>query len=213
MECTTVGHENMQQAFRSRPLTFKAQTTETGAEWELYNNLGSIRWSPPEITFSDRMEIHWDGSPLILEHHPGPSIGAIWASLPEQKIIFLGDAVVPNQPPFLENATIPAWIESLRSLLQPEYRQHILISGRGGLVNADEIRKQIQFLEQAQSMMQDLTARSAESEETASLAATLLKGFNTTSELETLYHQRLVYGLGAYYIRHFRPSESEETEE
>jgi len=42
MECTVVGHEKMAHVFRNRPVTFKAQGNETGAEWEQYNGLGSI---------------------------------------------------------------------------------------------------------------------------------------------------------------------------
>ncbi len=111
MECTVIGHEKVAEVFRTRPTTFKTQGSETGAEWELYNGLGSIRWLPPDITFSEGMVIHWDESPLRLEQHQGPSIGAIWAVLPDQHIVFVGDTVVPDQPPFLASADLPAWIE------------------------------------------------------------------------------------------------------
>ena len=63
MDCTVLGHDKMAGVFRNRPVTFKAQGSETGAEWELYNGLGSIRWAPPEITFTDQMVIHWDNNP------------------------------------------------------------------------------------------------------------------------------------------------------
>ena len=70
MDCTVVGHEKAALVFRNRPVTFKAQGNETGADWELCNGLGSIRWAPPEITFSERMMIHWDNKPLILNTTP-----------------------------------------------------------------------------------------------------------------------------------------------
>ena len=77
MDCTVVAHEKVSQIFRNRPVTFKTQGSETGAEWELYSNLGSIRWAPPEITFTDEMVIHWGGSPIRLESRPGVSHGAL----------------------------------------------------------------------------------------------------------------------------------------
>ena len=54
MECTVLGHEKMVEVFHNRPLNLKAQATETGAEWEQYSIQGSVRWVPPEITFSDQ---------------------------------------------------------------------------------------------------------------------------------------------------------------
>jgi len=48
MDCTVIGHEKMVQAFRNRPAAFKSQNSETGAEWELYDNVTSARWVTPE---------------------------------------------------------------------------------------------------------------------------------------------------------------------
>lgn len=209
MECTTVGQERMSQIFRSRPLTFKAQGTETGAEWELYNNLGSIRWLPPEITFTNRLSIHWDGDPLILEYHPGSAVGACWASLPDHRILFLGDAVVLNQPPFLAASDLAVWIADLKKLLSSEYHDWVFVSGRGGLVTIDEIRRQIQFLEAAQTLIHELEQKQATAEEIAAAAPQLLGAFEVPGDLKSLYSQRLVYGMQQYVLRRFHPVEEE----
>lgn len=212
MECTVVGHEKMAEVFRNRPVNFKTQGTETGAEWELYNGLGSIRWVPPEITLSQRMVINWEDSPLILESKPGPSTGAIWAILPEQRIIFLGDAVVPGQPPFLASADLPVWIETLEELLTPTYQDYLLVSGRGGPMAQQQVRKQIQYLEKAHQMIQHLAEQKAPVSETESLVPALLADFDTFAQRDNQYRQRLRYGLSQYYIRRYQPSGEEITE-
>ncbi len=209
MECTTVGQERMNQIFRSRPSTFKAQGSETGAEWELYNNLGSIRWLPPEITFTERMFIHWDGDPLVLEYHPGSAVGACWAALPDHRILFLGDAVVANQPPFLALADLPVWIADLKKLLSSEYHDWVLISGRGGVVMQDEVRRQVQFLESVQSLVKELEQRQAGPDEIAAAAPQLLGAFDIPGDLKSLYRQRMVYGLQQCILRRFHPVEEE----
>ena len=119
MDCTVVAHEKVAQVFRNRPVTFKTQGSETGSEWEQYNGLGSIRWAPPEITFTESMNIHWEDQPLCLVSRPGPAAGAIWAELPEQKVLFLGDAIVKDQPPYLAWADLPAWIELAAAAAYP----------------------------------------------------------------------------------------------
>lgn len=212
MECTIVGHEKVAEVFRNRPVTFKTQGSETGAEWELYNGLGSIRWVPPEITFSEEMVIHWDESPLKLEHHPGPSIGATWAVLPVQHIAFVGDAVVPDQPPFLASANLPAWIESLKLLTTPAFQEYLIVSGRGGLVAMQQVRKQIQFLEKVNQMVSQLAEQKAPATETESLVEPLLSDFHSSQQREFQFRQRLKYGLRQYYARHFQPGAEEITD-
>lgn len=212
MDYTVVGHDKMAGTFRNRPVTFKTQGTETGAEWELFNGLGSVRWVPPEITFSDRLVIHWDEDPLALEYHPGPSVGAIWAVLPHQRIAFVGDALTPDQPPYLSSADLPAWIETIKPLLTPEYQDYLLISGRGGPVANVQVRHQIQFLEKAHAALEILAAEKAPVSATEALADTLLEMFQSPAQRAVQYRQRLVYGLQQYYARHYLPTEEEFTE-
>ncbi len=161
MECTVVANEKAAQVFRSRPTTFKSQSLDTGAEWELSNGLGSIRWALPEITFSNRLSIYWDDFPVALEQHLGPNVGAVWVVLPESGVVFVGDAVLNNQPPFLANADLPAWIESLKELLTPQYQNYTLVSGRGGMVPVSAVYTQIASLEKIQGMLELLAGEKA----------------------------------------------------
>ena len=206
VECMIVGHDKMAQIFRDRPVTFKTQTIETGADWELYSGLGSIRWAPPEITFAERIEIHWDANPMILEHHAGPSTGAIWAILPEDHIIFLGDAVVPHAPPFLASADIPAWKESLALLGKPEYRNFMFISGRGGLVTYEQVKNQVKFLERVEHQLEKFTDKTASAEEIEKSIPQLLKSFEFPQDKLAHYSLRLRWGLQHYLTHHVHPT-------
>jgi len=212
MDCTVVGHEKVAEVFRNRPISFKTQGNETGAEWELYNGLGSIRWVPPEITFNKQLLIHWDENPLSLEWHPGPSTGAIWAVLSEQRIAFVGDALVPDQPPFLTSANLPAWINTLRPLLTPAYQDYLLISGRNGPVAHQQVRRQISYLEKMHQMLEKLASQKAPASETSGFVSALLADFEIPPQRELQYRQRLQHGLYQYYIRHYQPSGEEITE-
>lgn len=212
MECTVISQEGMAEIFHNRPVTFKTQGTETGAEWELYNSLGSIRWVPPEITFTKSLTIHWDETPLILESHPGPTTEAIWAVLPGPRIAFVGDALIPGQPPFLASADIPAWIDALKPLLTSTYQDYLLISGRNGPVAHQQIYHQINFLEKVQHLLEQMARQKAPVSETEQLVPDLLREFDIPPQYESLYYHRLLYGLSHYYIRHYQPTEEEITE-
>ena len=206
MECTVLGHEKMAEVFHNRPINFKAQAVETGADWEEYNGQGTIRWAPPEITFSDEMTIHWNENSLALQTRQGPAVGAIWAVLPVEKVAFIGDAVVVNQPPFLGSANIPAWIATLELLLAPRFTDYLLVSGRGGLVAQQQVRDQIIFLRLVEEQIGGLNKKSATPDDAAALAPFLLKHLSIPVGRETQYEQRLRHGLNHYFLRHLRPS-------
>ncbi len=210
MECTVIAHEGVVSVLRNRPSTLKAQGVETGAEWELYENLGSVRWSPPEITFTEHMKIFWNDAPIVLEYHPGPSNGAIWVNVLEHKVVFVGDAVVYPQPPFLAQANIPEWLRTLEILASPEYHDYLIISGRTGLVTQKEVEKQAQVLKDLQSRLEHLGMGAVSEATIAELARGLLDKFELDSGRANQYENRLKYGLWRYYLRHYRSSEDTE---
>ncbi len=206
MDCTVIAHERTANIFRLRPNTFKAQGSETGADWESIPGLGSVRWAPPEIAFTQQLALHWGEGAVMLEHHAGPALGAVWAVLPEEKIVFIGDAVVKGQPPYLATADLPAWLDTLNLLLSPAYKGYTIISSRGGVINSQTIRHQLDFLKYTLSRLERLVNRKAAPEATEKLVPALTAKFKASAARQKHYSQRLRYGLLHYYHRHYRPS-------
>jgi glyoxylase-like metal-dependent hydrolase (beta-lactamase superfamily II) len=212
MDCTVVAHDKTAQAFRLRPGTFKAQGDETGAEWEKIPAMGSVRWAPPEISFVQELTLHWGEGLVIMEHHPGPAAGAIWAVLPEEKVVFIGDTVFKGQPPFLASADLDDWIESLNFLLKPAFKGYTIVSGRGGTVNAGAVRNQLDFLKYVRERLDKMGARKARPETTEKLIQPLLDWFRAPAARQKYFAQRLRYGLLHHYIRHYHSSRSSHVE-
>ena len=204
MDCTIVGHERMAADFRTRPISIKSQSGETGAGWESSNGVGNIRWAPPEITFSQNLTIYWDKDPLKIEFHPGPANGACWVSLPERQVVFVGDAVVPDQPPFFATADLPLWIEALSLLFTPEYRNFLVVSGRGDLVTEEQIKNQAEFIKNVHQLLEELAADKAEPEKTEILIPDLVRHFSTPTGQDAQFLQRLKWGLYHYYDHHYK---------
>lgn len=201
MDCTVVAHEKTASIFRTRPGAFKAQGEETGADWESIPGLGSIRWALPEISFLDRMTLHWGASPVILEHRPGPSNGSIWARLPEEKTLFVGDTVVKNQPPFLAGSNLKAWLESLDLLLDPENRSYTIVSSRGGVVSHNAVKAQYDFLKHVHDKLNKLTGKKPNLATVEKLTASMLAWFKAPAARQKQFAQRLRYGLLHYNAR------------
>lgn len=210
MDCSVIAHEETAEVFRNRPNTFKSQQTETGANWEDIPGLTGIRWVPPEISFTESMTLEWDESPILLESHPGPSAGATWVVLPEEKIVFVGDAVLKNQPPFLATADLPAWLETLSLLRSKAYNDYTVISGRDGKVTAAIIKSQADFIKDAHKRLVRLSKRKQKPDMTEALIQPLLSKFKVPIARQTQYTQRLQYGLKHYYARHYHPGPDKE---
>jgi glyoxylase-like metal-dependent hydrolase (beta-lactamase superfamily II) len=204
MDCAIIAHEKTAHVFRNRPTSFKSQGEETGADWESIPNLGNIRWALPEITFSHQIAIHWSDSPVIVEHHPGPAAGAAWVILPEAKVVFIGDAVLMNQPPFLAGSDLPVWLDTMKLLLSSTYRNWLVVSGRGGVVPVEIIRAQRDYLERVLNKMEKMTKKKSLSEAVEALIPPLLSPFKIPNSQLPKYTHRLRYGLHRYFAQHYR---------
>lgn len=201
MDCTVIAHEKTANTFRTRPNTFKAQGEETGADWESIPGLGSVRWAPPEISFLNQMTLHWGENPVLLEHHAGPSSGSIWVRLPEEKIVFVGDAVLKNQPPFLAGANLTDWLTALNLLLGPNFKGYTIVSSRGGIVTTNVIKTQLDFIKRVHDKLDKITAKKANPAAIEKLATSLLKSFKAPAARQKQFAQRLRYGLLHYNAR------------
>ncbi|RJP53915.1 MAG: MBL fold metallo-hydrolase [Anaerolineaceae bacterium] len=202
MDCPVIAHEKTAATFRARPGTFKAQGEETGADWESIPGLGSVRWAPPEISFTDQLTLHWSDTPVLLEHHPGPSNGSIWVQLPEEKILFIGDTVLKNQPPFLAGSNLKAWLESLDLLLDSPFKGYTFISSRGGTLTTSAIKSQYDLLKHVSDKLGKMTTKKPNPAATEKLVNSLLTWFKAPAARQKQFAQRLRYGLLHYNSRH-----------
>ena len=205
MDSTTITHKLTAQVFHNRPTIFKGQSFESGAVWETYDEAIGTSWTTPDITFSQEMILHWGGPKVILQHMPGPAAGSIWVIIPEEEVIFVGDAVMPKQPPFLSNADLPAWVEILDTLIN-SYRDYTIVSGRDRLMTLQDVRAQRRYIKKVIQRLERLEKRHDPPDDTEKLVPALLNEFTIPAHQKEQYYQRLAIGLYQYYIRHYHPT-------
>ncbi|HEB66033.1 MAG TPA: hypothetical protein ENJ02_10910 [Chloroflexi bacterium] len=115
----------------------------------------------------------------------------------------MGDAVFKDQPPFLANADIPAWLETLDVLEEMTRDGFVIIIGRSGTAVQQDVIAQRDFLLRVQEALDELHARKAPPKQARSLAPGLLETLTTPANRRGFYTLRLEYGLEAYYRRHY----------
>jgi glyoxylase-like metal-dependent hydrolase (beta-lactamase superfamily II) len=203
-------HENTALNMDERSAVFKVHNNETGADWENCEGLGGIRWLRPHLTFTNKTNLHWGPYPITVEHHPGPTPGAAWLVIDEANVVFVGDAVCVDQPPFLAQADIPLWLETLDILLSEKYKDFRIISGRGGLVTRKVIQNQKKYLKTVLKHLEKIRIKTTDPEETETLVPQLLESLKFHPEFHFQYAQRLRYGLFHYFDKHYVPKQEEE---
>lgn len=99
----------------------------------------------PNLTFADRLILHFGSPTLILEHVDGASPGQIWVRIPEHDVVFVGDTVTLNAHPNLSEADLERWVEQLRQLHAGRVARHI-VPGRGPLVEPKGVSPILDYL-------------------------------------------------------------------
>ncbi len=203
LDTQIIAHLETANELEDRPAIFKGQNSNTGAEWERCEGLSGIRWGKPSMTFTEQAILEWGDQKLLIEHHPGPTPGASWLIAHEPGVVFIGDAVTVDQPPFLADANIDQWVDILDLLLAKPYKDYLIVSGRGGLVEYGDIREMRRFLREVEKRLDRFHDRGSTPEAVLKTVPNLLTRFNFKKEFEQQYMDRLEYGLQQYYMRKY----------
>jgi glyoxylase-like metal-dependent hydrolase (beta-lactamase superfamily II) len=203
LEGEAVAHNEVVRQIRRRAAVFKALRQESGGEWEETSGLSGLRWILPRITFTDHVFFYFDDKELRLEHHGGSSPDACWLVCPDDKIVFVGDAVTVDEPPFLGQAEIKVWLAQLDILSSRPFKDYTIIAGRGGKASGRDIGALRKMLKDIDGRLKRLGKKKTAVAEIDKLAAKLAEKYKATSKRHSLFAQRLRYGIQNYYSRHY----------
>lgn len=203
MESVLVGQENAAGILQDRPTAARSQEIDAGADWEPLDLPTNIHWMLPEMTFSQSLSIYWGEIPLLLEHHPGSHLAGSWLKLESESVVFVGDSVVTNQPPFLAFADLDAWTADLELLLSDHYKGYKIVSGRNGVVRSRSIEKMRDILLGIKAAVEAVVLSEGKVEDLLAEVPGLLQPLNFNKGLTQLYQNRLSWGLEQYYKRHY----------
>ena len=183
--------------------SFKGSARPIGAEVDSLKRITSVRKAVPELAFSDQMVIHLGERQINLLHRPGPTPGSIWVVFPEAKLVFIGDAVTVAEPPFLGDADIESWLNTLDDLRTAPMRSYTPISSRDGPIKPEHINAMARFLRKIPWRLERLGVEDAPPEEAGDLAPQLIKDFKIPKTRQDQVLLRLEVGLKRLYHRHY----------
>ncbi len=127
-------------SFRTRLINmYRDRIPEAVEEWK--EHLQIIK---PEITFTGRTILYKGDKEMHLIPVGGHTLATSVIHFPNEKLLFTGDAVVTNRPPFLSQGNTKQWLEALTYLRKLRY--DVLIPGHGELTGKEATEKMSEYL-------------------------------------------------------------------
>ncbi len=201
LSSTVVAHEDVPVWFQQHGNYLRA-TERRGDVWEACPTLGQPRWPHIHVTYNQKLTLYLGDIPAYVHHHPGPSAGTSWVEIPHVRVLFVGDTVVLREPPFLAEADLPRWLETLR-LLEEQYGHYLIVSGRDGLIEAArDIPLMRQRLQEWHEQLHEWgRARTPWSKIARQVEKWLALWQPASPRQAELFRYRLLHGVGTYYRR------------
>jgi glyoxylase-like metal-dependent hydrolase (beta-lactamase superfamily II) len=186
---------------RGWPDAFKGSAKPIGAETDTLKRITGVHKAIPSISFSDELTLNLGDREVLFLHRPGPTAGSMWVVLPKAKIAFIGDTVTVSEPPYVGNAEIEDWIESLEDLRKEPFSSYMLISGRDGSVDRDAVNNMARFIRKIPIRLKRLKKKGDPSEAAESVAKGLIKEYKLPNARYDLVLLRLKAGLRKLHTR------------
>lgn len=197
-ECAIVAHSGAITPIRGRTPRVSEESQQHSENPETV--LSGSRMLPPELIFDDTLSLHIDGMEISLEHHAGSNHAGIWVIIPERKVMFVGDAVVVDQPPFLAYSNLETWEADLEILSSEKFKDYTVISSRSGVVDSDQVRAMTRQILNIRNTFAELKESNAPIEDWHSKIPQFLARFSQLDLFNSeLFYNRLHWGITTYY--------------
>jgi cyclase len=198
LDLPSIAHDETRMAMSAWPDTFKGAAHPIGAEADRLKRITGVTKAVPEVTFSDELEIYLGDHLIEFWHRPGPMIGSIWVVSHDSAVAFIGDTVSISEPPYLGEADIDAWLETLDDLRS--LKGYKLISSHDGVIKTADVNMMGRFLRKVPVRLARMADRNQPLEAASVLASRLMQEMKVPSSRREQSLLRLEAGL----VRLFR---------
>jgi glyoxylase-like metal-dependent hydrolase (beta-lactamase superfamily II) len=202
IEANVLAHKNAVEILLNRPNIIRRQDLEFGVDLEIKEMPNNFHWPNPDIVYSHDLLINLGGQPIKITHQPGAHLAGSWLHYEAEKLIFVGDSVVVNQPPFLAWSDLESWIEEMNGLATEGSKKYTIISSRSGVIKPKSIEKMHDLLVRIHGIIQGLVEKGPSAAAIDDAALAILRKMNYDREMKELYRSRLVWGIKNYIQRH-----------
>lgn len=199
LDLPLIAQHRAREAIAGWPDALRAGSLLPGAEVDRLKRVSGLTRAVPHVGFEDELRLYLGDSVVEVHHRPGPRPGSAWVVVPWARVVFVGDAVWLREPPYLGEANLEAWLDSLAILRGSAFARYRIVSARDGLLARPAIAAMAGFLRKVAHRMERLQARDEDSSAAGDLAAVLARGFRIPAARREQALIRLRAGLTRLY--------------
>jgi glyoxylase-like metal-dependent hydrolase (beta-lactamase superfamily II) len=202
-DLSLIAQTRAREAIASWPDPVRSTTHLQGAEADRLKRVSGLSRAIPHIGFERELRLQLGSQIVELRHRPGPRPGSAWVVLPWARVVFVGDTVWAHEPPYLGEAQLEAWLDSLAELRGSAFARYKIISARDGLVRREAIVAMAGFLRKVAHRMERLQEKEEDEDAAGRLAPRLAKGFRIPVARREQALLRLRNGLERLYAEQY----------
>jgi glyoxylase-like metal-dependent hydrolase (beta-lactamase superfamily II) len=154
----------------------------------------------PEILFSDTLKLHKGGTDVALERIEGAAPGSAWIDLREESVLFLGDTLVVQAPPVMdETPDTKAWLDTLSTLRRSRYADVTFVPGRGALSDQTATEPLSEYIRVARRRIRSLHRADRPRDDVTDFSDQFLSLFSLSDAERSRFRRRVRNGLKRVY--------------
>lgn len=199
LDVPLVAHRAAREGIAAWPDSMRAGGQLQGAEVDRLKRVSGLTRAVPQVGFEEALKLYLGDSIVEVHHRPGPRPGSSWVVVPWARVVFVGDAIWLREPPYLGDADLEAWLESLAALRAAPYARCRIVSARDGVVPRPAIAKMAGFLRKVLHRMDRLASQDEDPDAAGELAPQLARGFRIPAARREQALVRLRTGLTRLY--------------
>jgi glyoxylase-like metal-dependent hydrolase (beta-lactamase superfamily II) len=199
-EADIIAHDATHQAIAALPSAFVEQAADAlSRDSGERLSFSGVRLRLPRVTFSQRMRVYVEENSVPVQAMPGPTPGNAWVHLSDRRVVFTGDSVVLNQPPFMAQTQSKSWLDSLTALRRPRFAADVIVPGRGPLAHKEATQQLSEIVRQARRLVQRFQRAGKPRMDIGELLPEFLTSLDVSPGEESEVHRRLRAGLEGIY--------------
>ncbi len=195
LDLPRIAHDLTLEIVREWSDTFKGNTHPIGAESDRLKRVTGVQSALPEITFNQELILKLGTKDIRFLHRSGPRPGSLWVLEDTTSVVFVGDAVTVDEPPYLGVSDIDLWLEALDDLRKLEGDGYKVISAHGGRVDRDDINNMARFLRKVENRLEKLEKADDRTTAAMGFAGELIEDFKVSNQRKETALSRLQTGL------------------
>jgi glyoxylase-like metal-dependent hydrolase (beta-lactamase superfamily II) len=170
---------------------------------EAADDLTGKRGALPEIMFTNDLTLRKGGMDVTVRRVAGAAPGSASIYLPEQDVLFAGDTLVVDEPPFL--MAVPdskAWLNTLTALRRSRFSKTRFVPGRGPLCGQSATRPLSEYITLVRRRVRSLHLTHPNGQtrvDMAALVAEMLTFFSIPEDEQEFIQRYIKAGLDRVY--------------